>query len=289
MRAVLLACFFLSGSSGLILESLWTRELGLVFGSTTLAISTVLATFMGGLGLGSYLAGRYADRIKNPVRAYALAEAGIGLYALLIPLILWAYPSLNHWMYSVFGDRWLLLSMVRFVGAAALLLIPTTLMGATLPLLSRHFVTRPWELRRSGLRIGTLYAVNLFGAVAGAFFSGFVFLPLFGVTWTNITAASFNLTLAAAIVIARRRLPAADEPSISSEERLDLAAVEAKLETATLPPPPVIDARSRRAALAAFGVSGATAMTLQVLWTRTLAVLLGSSVFSFTLILLAFL
>ena len=92
-----------------------------------------------------------------------------------------------------------------------LLLIPTTLMGATLPLLARHFVMRPWELRRSGLRIGTLYAVNLFGAVAGAFFAGFVFLPLLGVTWTNVTAASFNLTLAAAIVIARRRLPDADE------------------------------------------------------------------------------
>jgi len=88
MRAVLLACFFLSGSSGLILEMLWTRKLGLVFGSTTLAISTVLATFMGGLGLGSYIAGRFADRIKNPVRAYALAEAGVGLYALLIPVIL---------------------------------------------------------------------------------------------------------------------------------------------------------------------------------------------------------
>ena len=106
--------------------------------------------------------------------------------------------------------------MVRFVGSAALLLIPTTLMGATLPLLARHFVTRPWELRRSGLRIGTLYAVNLFGAVAGAFFAGFVFLPLLGVTWTNVTAASFNLTLAAAIIIARRRLPAADEAARSA-------------------------------------------------------------------------
>ena len=113
--------------------------------------------------------------------------------------------------------------MVRFVGSAVLLLIPTTLMGATLPLLARHFVTRPWELRRSGLRIGTLYAINLFGAVAGAFFAGFVFLPLLGVTWTNVTAASFNLTLAAAIVIARRRLPDADKDvaAVSAEERLD--------------------------------------------------------------------
>src|SRR5262245_46146670 len=289
MRAVLLACFFLSGSSGLILESLWTRKLGLVFGSTTLAISTVLATFMGGLGLGSYLAGRYADRIKNPVRAYAAAEAGIGLYALLIPVILWAYPGFNAWMYRVFGDRWLLLSIVRFVGSAALLLVPTTLMGATLPILARHFVTRPWELRRSGLRIGTLYAVNLLGAVGGAFFSGFVFLPLIGVTWTNITAASFNLTLAAAIVIARRRLPDADVGAATADERLDVAAVEAHQESMALPPPPAIDARSRRAAVVAFGISGATAMTLQVLWTRMLAVLLGASVYTFTLILLSFL
>src|SRR6478609_8013486 len=289
MRAVLLACFFLSGASGLILESLWTRELGLVFGSTTLAISTVLATFMGGLGLGSYIAGRYADRIKNPVRAYALAEAGVGVYALFIPLILKAYPGFNSWMYRVLGDHFLLLSTVRFAGSALLLLIPTTLMGATLPLLSRHFVMRPWELRRSGLRIGTLYAVNLFGAVAGAFFAGFVFLPLFGVTWTNVTAAAFNLTLAAAIVVARRRLPAGDDAAATADERLDVAAVEAHLESAALPPPPVLDARARRAVLLAFAVSGATAMTLQVLWTRTLAVLLGSSVYSFTLILLAFL
>src|SRR5262252_2101271 len=289
MRAVLLACFFLSGSSGLILENLWTRKLGLVFGSTTLAISTVLATFMGGLGLGSYLAGRYAVRIKNPVRAYALAEAGVGLYALLIPVILWAYPGFNAWMYRVVGDRWLLLSIVRFAGSAALLLIPTTLMGATLPFLSRHFVKRPWELRRSGLRIGTLYAVNLFGAVAGAFFAGFVFLPLMGITWTNVTAATFNLSLAAAIVIARRRLPAAEETAATADERLDVAAAQAHLESAALPPPPVVDTRSRRAVMAAFAVSGATAMTLQVLWTRTLALLHGSSAYTFTLIVLAFL
>src|SRR5215467_12883737 len=224
MRAILLACFFLSGSSGLILEMLWTRKLGLVFGSTTLAISTVLATFMGGLGLGSFLAGRYADRIKNPVRAYALAEAGVGLYALLIPLILLAYPGFNAWMYRVVGDRWLLLSIVRFVGSAVLLLIPTTLMGATLPLLSRHFVMRPWELRRSGLRIGTLYAVNLFGAVAGAFFAGFVFLPKLGLRATNATAAAFNLTLAGALLLARRLRPAPAEPEVSMDELLDRAA-----------------------------------------------------------------
>ncbi len=289
MRVVVLACFFLSGASGLILEMLWTRMLTLVFGSTTLAVSTVLTAFMGGLGLGSYLAGKYADRLKNPVRAYALAEAGIGVYALLVPLVIMAYPGLNRGLWSAFGDRYALLSFLRFAASAALLIVPTTLMGATLPFLARHFVTRPWELRRIGLRIGTLYSVNLFGAVAGAFFAGFVFLPSFGLRWTNVTAASFNLTLAAAILLARRYLPAQADEGISIDERLDAAAAEANLESPALPAMPVLDDRARRAALGAFAVSGATAMTLQVLWTRALAVLLGSSIFSFTLILLAFL
>ena len=104
MRAVILACFFLSGASGLILEMLWTRMLTLVFGSTTLAVSTVLTAFMGGLGLGSYLAGRIADRLRNPVRTYALTEAAIGVYALLVPLAMAFYPALNRWLWSAFGD-----------------------------------------------------------------------------------------------------------------------------------------------------------------------------------------
>src|SRR5947209_2739087 len=194
MRVVVLACFFLSGASGLILEMLWTRMLTLVFGSTTPAVSTVL----------------------------------------------------------------------------------TTLMGATLPFLARHFVTRPWELRRIGLRIGTLYSVNLFGAVAGAFFAGFVFLPTIGLRWTNVTAASFDLVLAGAILLAHRYLPKDAEEGVSIDERLDAAAAAANLEGSVLPTAPALDDRSRRAALVAFAVSGATAMMLQVLWTRALAVLLGS-------------
>src|SRR4051794_26615413 len=199
MRVIVLACFFLSGASGLMLEMLWTRMLTLVFGSTTLAVSTVLTAFMGGLGLGSFLAARFADRLKNPLRAYAVAEAAIGVYALLVPVAIAFYPGLNKALWSAFGDRYALLSLLRFIASAGLLVLPTTLMGATLPFLARHFVTRPWELRRIGFRIGTLYSVNLFGAVAGAFLAGFVFLPSFGLSWTNVTAASFNITLAAAI------------------------------------------------------------------------------------------
>ncbi|HSZ83525.1 MAG TPA: fused MFS/spermidine synthase [Polyangia bacterium] len=289
MRAVILACFFLSGASGLILEMLWTRMLTLVFGSTTLAVSTVLTAFMGGLGLGAYLAGKFADRLKTPVRAYAVIEASVGLYALLVPVIVSFYPALNRGLWSAFGDRYALLSVLRFVASAGLLIIPTTLMGATLPILARHFVQHPWELRRVGLRIGTLYSVNLFGAVGGSFFAGFVFLPQLGLRWTNITAAAFNLTLAGAVLVARRFIaaPAPDTPSL--EALLDEAAADGRIASGALPPAPLVDALSRRVALGAFIVSGATAMTLQVMWTRALAVLIGSSIFSFTIILVAFL
>jgi spermidine synthase len=292
MRLVILACFFLSGASGLILEMLWTRMLTLVFGSTTLAVSTVLTAFMGGLGLGSYLAGKFADRLKTPARVYALCEASIGLYALLVPLVISFYPALNRWLWVAFGDHYALLSVLRFVASAGLLLLPTTLMGATLPILARHFVQHPWELRRVGVRIGTLYAVNLFGAVAGSFLAGFVFLPQIGLRWTNVTAAAFNLTLAAAVLVAWRLIPRAAERTASMDELLDNAAAEGRIAQSAaqaLPQLPLVDARARRVALGSFVISGATAMTLQVLWTRALAVLIGSSIFSFTLILLAFL
>src|SRR5581483_7510002 len=271
MRVVVLACFFLSGASGLILEMLWTRMLTLVFGSTTLAVSTVLTAFMGGLGLGSYLAGRYADRLKSPVRAYAIAEAGIGVYALLVPLVMMLYPGLNRWLWAAFGDRYALLSVLRFVASAGLLIVPTTLMGATLPILARHFVRHPWELRRVGLRIGSLYAVNLFGAVAGSFFAGFIFLPSIGLRWTNVTAASFNLTLAAAILIARRVRArggaepegggAGDRPADAAmDELLEKAAAAGDLGVVDLPPPIVMTPVARRVALVGFAVSGAAAM-----------------------------
>jgi spermidine synthase len=291
------ACFFLSGASGLIFEMVWTRGLTLVFGSTTLAISTVLTAFMGGLGLGSVLAGRFSDRVRDPLRAYALAELGVGLYALALPWVLDRYPALNGFLWASFGDaaatlppthtgwNYALLSTLRFLASAGLLLLPTTLMGATLPLLGRYLVSRPSEMGGLATRLGSLYALNLFGAVAGAFFAGFVFLPGLGVRVTNFTAAGINLGLAAVVLLARPLLQRIEtRPSLDAlAERLGLAlpaAGGAAVELTT---------RARRVVLGGFALSGLTAMTLQVLWTRALAVVLGSSIFSFTLILLAFL
>ncbi|HEX6836512.1 MAG TPA: fused MFS/spermidine synthase, partial [Polyangia bacterium] len=279
MTALVLACFFLSGASGLVFEAVWTRELTLVFGSTALAMSTVLSVFMGGLALGSWLAGRWADRIADRLRAYALAEAGVGLYALAVPLVLAGYPALNAAMYRVLGGSPVGLSLARFIAAALLLLVPTTLMGATLPILSRHFV-RDDGTSVAGT-VGRLYAINTFGAVVGTFIGGFVLLPGVGVRATNYTAAATNLSLAAAVWLARRRLLRPVEDDELASFKLDAEA----------PAPPVFDATAlqRRVALVAFAISGGIAMIDQVLWTRALAIIIGSSVYSFTLILLAFL
>ena len=275
--AVVMLCFFLSGASGLVFEQVWTRELTLVFGSTTLALSTVLSVFMGGLALGSRLGGRYADRLTDRLRAYALAEAAVGLYGLLVPVLLTYYPRLNAALYSTLGDRSVMLSLGRFVAAALLLFIPTTMMGATLPILARHFVRADENRNQLGATVGGLYALNTFGAVIGTFVGGFVLLPRFGVITTNYVGAATNLVLATLVMLARPRPGAIAEVGLPP------------VPTAPEAEPVPSTALQRRLALWGFGISGAVAMVYQVLWTRSLAIVIGSSVYSFTLILLAFL
>ena len=292
MPALVFACFLLSGASGLVFEMVWTRELTLVFGSTTLAISTVLSVFMGGLALGSFLAGRFADRARSPVVLYALAEAGVGLYALAVPLVLAFYPRLNPLFVALAGRSALVLALLRFVATAVVLLIPTTLMGATLPLLSRHLVRQPRELGGLGARVGLLYAFNTFGAVAGTAIAGFVLLPEAGVRASNWCAAGVNLTLCALILLARRqRSVTGNLPEVEPEPELDADDPDPRIDKPldNSPPPAGATATVKRIVLAAFFVSGATAMVYQVLWSRALAIVIGSSVYSFTLILLAFL
>ncbi len=280
MRAAILACFLLSGASSLVFELLWTRELTLVFGATIPAISTVLGVFMAGLALGSAVGGRVSKRLTDLPLAYAVAEAAIGLYALLVPTLLRALPTIHAAAHAAFGERPALLSLTRLLATAVILLPPTTLMGATLPLLSRHFVTKAGDGVQVGRAVGALYAWNTLGAVVGTFVGGFVLLPSVGKQGTNLGAAMVNLALATLVLVTRRRrladeLPSVDEP-VSAEVDPD--------EPVGLSPD-----RVRALVLGSFAISGAVAMVCQVLWNRALAIVIGSSVYSFTLILLAFL
>ena len=285
MRAVAVICFFLSGASGLIFEVIWARMFCLVFGATTLALGTVLTAFMGGLALGSYLSGRLADRLEDTLKYYALAEVGIGLSALCVPLLVARFVPLNAYLYANYPGSFMTLGGARFLASAAVMLVPTTLMGATLPLLARYFVQTEQEQARVGLRVGTLYAINTFGAVAGTFLGGFVLLPSLGLSTTNALAGCTNLGLGLLVWIAyrvRRRMPAL------SPVDPDVASLIAEVESSPTVEP-VVPARARTAVLVAFGFSGAVAMVYQVIWTRTLSMAIGSSNYSFTIVLVAFL
>ncbi len=292
-------CFFLSGASGLVFEVIWTRMLTLVFGASTPAISTVLSAYMGGLALGSFLFGRFTDRLKFPILTYAAMEAGVGMFSLLIPLVVrGVYPPISHWITNHGGNRFDVFTLLRFAVVALVLLPPTTLMGATLPLLARHFVRQGGAL---GQRVGALYAVNTFGAVAGTLLAGFYLLPSIGLSWTNAVAGCTNLTLAALIVVFRKPLlggawPTSWRELLPARESVDLAVPEGE----TAPDASddagddeVLEETSSRAVrtatLIAAAGSGFAALAYEQILTRALDMVIGSSVYSFSIILVGFL
>ena len=271
---VLFALFLISGATGLVYEVIWLRQLILIFGSTLYATSAILSTFMGGLALGAFLGGRLLDRRDfRPLQLYGALEIGIGLYALAVPGLLSSLTPIYRAAWSAgASESFLILSLVKFAGIAAVLLPPTVLMGASLPVLARQVADDP---RRIGGKVGTLYAVNTFGAVAGTFLAGFLAIPWIGVQRTIWTTAAVNVALGlVAILISGRFVTPAR------------AAAAGEAVSAAGPPPLT---RRDRIALVAFGISGFSAMVLEVAWTRGLVLVLGSSVYAFSLMLIAFL
>ena len=301
-RALLFSVFLLSGAAGLVYEIAWVRRLATVFGSTTLAVSTVLAAFMGGLALGSLAIGRYADRDISKgraVRVYGLLEVGIALYAVAIPWLFRAIeaaylplgPALAESPRAFFG--------VQFALVAAVLVVPTAMMGGTLPLLSRAFVDRNGEISR---RIGGLYSANTIGAALGAAAATYSLLPFTGLRQTELAAAAASAAAGLiAISIGRRLSPPevealsdADASAVSSAVALPKA--EASAEAGALAkakalsrviPAPL--SREAKTLLAGIALSGFAAMACEVTWSRVLALVLGSSVYSFGMMVLVFL
>jgi len=191
------ACL-LSGAAALVYQVLWTRQLALLLGHTVAALSTVLATFMAGLACGSALAARYVERVPagSRPRAYAFLELGIAGFALIFPWLLRAgLPPLAS-LYASGAASPLLLESARLGLSAALLLVPTTLMGMTLPLLAALTGARA---ERAGRVAGTLYAANTTGAVAGSLACAFFLLPRLGIGRSTLLAVALNLAAAAIV------------------------------------------------------------------------------------------
>ncbi|MBI2849157.1 MAG: fused MFS/spermidine synthase [Chloroflexi bacterium] len=273
LQRALFLCFVLSGMAGLVYEIIWTRRLTLIFGTTVYSVSTVLTTFMAGLALGSLLLGRFADRHPHPLRLYALLELGIGLYALLTPALFDGLSQVQVALFRLFPADFSSFSLVRFALSFSTLLIPTTLMGGTLPVMSRFLVERKGEL---GQKVGDLYFLNTIGAVMGSLLTGFLLLSLLGIRNTIVLAATVNLAVGVGVLFLTRGMAPVGK---RVEER------SGKRE----PPHESLSRGQTLVLLIGFGLAGFAALALEVAWTRTLTMVLGSSIYSFSVMLAAFL
>ncbi len=272
----ILLCFFSSGAAGLIYQVAWGKALGLVFGNTVYAVATVLAVFMGGLALGSAKLGKWCDRAQNAVALYGWIELGVAASGALSLLGLAGVRMLYLAAFPHLGGSAVALVALRFVGAAIVLLIPTFLMGGTLPILVKGVSRSRADL---GRRISRLYWVNTLGAVVGTMLAGFYLLPVAGLRLTVGVAVSLNILAGLLALLASRSHSAVG--AIDEEE----TALRSPFQTADSS----LGLATPRILLISFAVVGGTAIVYEVAWTRMLAAVLGSSVYAFTLMLTAFL
>ena len=258
--------FILSGATALIYQVIWSRWLGLVFGNTTISISIVLGSFMLGLALGSWLAGRLLHRIKNPLTMYAVMECGIGLFALYFPRCAGLVDTIFTLLVSAESPEAYQL-LVKSVCSFLLLLVPTTLMGATLPLLTEFFRRSPRHTR--SWKVGLLYAANTIGAASGTIVVSFFLIEMLGVSMTMVIAADVNMVIAAiAFLFARKAHLLPQDVGTDFLRRPD---------------------RTGMLALGVLAASGAAALASEVLWTRTIESLIGNSTYAFATIIIVYL
>jgi predicted membrane-bound spermidine synthase len=262
-RGAVLLIFLLSGAAGLVYEVVWARQLVLVFGNTTQAISAILTGFFAGMAIGSLGGGRLADRVRSPLRLYGILEVAVAAIALATPVLFGRVADVYRSAYPALELSPTLLGLARFALALAALAPATVLMGATLPTLSRHLTRHHAEAATS---FGRLYAANTLGGIVGAGLSGFVLIELFGLT--GALAAGVGCSVVAGVAALA----------------LGRGAVRREVRITAAPAP-----RGRTLALAVAFVSGMTSLGYQVLWTRLLSSGTGSTTYVFSAILVIFL
>ena len=272
--ALVILCFALSGFAALLYQTAWMRLFAIAFGTSEISVVIVLAGYMAGLAIGAWAAARFVDRLRRPVLVYGLLEGAIAAAALGLPLLV----KLSGELYALLAGGQPVppnaggLGQTFYYSLASMLalLIPTGLMGATLPLLARYAVT---SNRNLGGRISLLYSMNTLGAVGGTLAAAFLLLPALGLQGTVWVGALINaLVFAAAVLLARG----------ASAARAAPPAGNGKAEGAKQRP-------GLRISIPLIALSGVLSFTYEVLWTRMLSHVLGSSTFAFATMLAAFL
>lgn len=272
--------FICSGFAGLLYEVVFAKHLGVVFGGTSLAAYTVMATYMGGMALGAWLGGLIADRVRLPLRWYALFEGAIGLYALATPML---FKLITHIYVALATDirpDAAVLTLWRVALGAVVLGIPTILMGTTLPIMFKFL--RGYLPERGNI-IARLYTANIVGAAFGALVGAYLILPALGLSGATRLAALFSLMIALYALDRLKNLPEKVQPAV--ETGTDDSANYASL-------PALDDGQRRRlgiAALLVVSIGGIVTLALEIVNMHMLAIIAGNSVYAFGLMLATFL
>lgn len=268
--------FLLSGFSGLVYEVIWFKRFSHVWGSSTMAMAAVVASFLFGLGLGAQVIGRWADRSRRPLFWYGVFECAIGVLAVLIPYEIPQLYRIASPLYPLLQNHVAAYYCVRFIFTFVVLGPPCILMGGTLPLLVKQFTPAGSSLKAT---TGWLYAINTMGAALGCYLAGFHLLPSFGLYWSNLMAVGVNLAVGVAALLITRYLMAPVAETVSPTPVL------------TEPEGAGEAGRGRplRNLYAAVTITGFASLVLQMVWVRQLSVILGGSVYAFTAVLFVFL
>ena len=258
----------------MIYQQLWIRDLQHFFGSTIHSITTVVAAYMGGLGLGAWFMGRRADRHPNPALLYGVLEIALGVFGLASPWLFGALGSAYLTLARVIEPGLWTATLIKFVVAFIVLLVPTFLMGGTLPILTRAFAGEgTTRLRRE---LALFYGLNTLGAVVGCAVAGYVLVEYAGIRPSIVACGLLNIVLGAVALklAAARAAPAApDAPAPETEPDVELD----------------VPANVRSLAIWLIGLTAFASLLYEIAWTRVLVLLVGSSTYAFTTILACFL
>src|SRR5262245_33284049 len=275
---ILGACFVVSGATGLILQVAWSKELSYILGSTLYGSATVVAAFMAGLGIGSSLAGRFAERVTRPVRFYAFIQFGIAACGAVSIPVFRATEPLFRLLFQTFAPGQSTFLLVRFVVVFSLIVVPVTLMGMTLPIIVGAYARRK---EKYGFDAGLIYGVNTVGAMSGTWLAGFILLPFFGLWKTCLIVGLTDAVVAVVSLWIDGRL------SPLEDIRLGRRQHQTKRVSAPYASPPWSSKQWMLGGV--FAVSGGAAMVYEVGWFRLLGLTMGPSVYVFSIILGMFL
>ncbi len=263
---ILLLFFLFSGVSGLIYQVLWLRMLALIFGVTVYAVTTVLASFMAGLALGSLVAGKLVTRVKSPLKVYAVLEIIIGLTAILSLYGLDFVKDLYITYYPFIAENAVATTLVRFCLAFLVLVVPTTFMGATLPLIAETSILKSGNMQR---KLSLLYALNTTGAIFGVIAAGFFLIGNVGIKNSFFIAAGINLIIGIVALLLSRGESTTAKTSIQQKQKYRNIFVK------------------REIVLVVFFISGFVSFALEIIWFRVLISFMPVVTYAFSTMLVA--